>query len=62
MSCLEGTLGSIIRALLMYLWQEILCNSSICSEVELCQRRASVSDGQGLLDTYGIRMASQARV
>lgn len=46
----------------MYLWQEILCNSSICSEVELCQRRASVSDGQGLLDTYGIRMASQARV
>lgn len=51
MSCLEGTLGSVIRALLMYLWQEILCNASIYSEVELCQRRASVSDWQGLLDT-----------
>lgn len=59
----EGTMGSTVRALLMCLWQAISCNSSITSEVELCQRkpntgRTPVSDRQN--GAYSERMASLA--
>lgn len=52
----EGTLGSIVRALLMCLWQEILCNSRICSGI--VSKEGFFSEWQGLSGTSGTRMVS----